>query len=288
MTIREKGYHRWDGQLQEYSFRWLPIFLNGIKTVFKKHFAKSLFTFTVFPFLVFLVGIYVSTKPELKMFTRLVSLLNNEAAFFREFAGNGYLSFMLVVLGIFFGSELISGDIKFNSFPLYFSRPLNRKDYIAGKFSIIMFYFLLLTLVPNILLYLFKIIFTGKLVIVPQTIMALILFPILMSFLIASLILMISSLSGNTRYVRIITFLVYFFSEFLGNILYEIFRNPYFHAISLGNNLKNLSSFLFGVNSRFSYPGWLSLVIVIVLSAATFMVLNKRIARAEAQIESGN
>jgi ABC-type transport system involved in multi-copper enzyme maturation permease subunit len=288
MTIREKGYHRWEGEMQESPFRWLPIFFTGIKNVWRKRFAKSTLAVTVFPLLVFLVGIYVSTKPELRMLRELVSMLRDEPKFFAEFASNGYIIFMLMILGIFFGAELISGDIKFNSFPLYFSRPLDRKDYIMGKFSIIMFYFLMVTLVPNLILLLFKIILTGKLEVALQTTLALIIVPVIISFLVASVTLMVSSFSSNGRYVKIIIFVIFFFSDMLANILHEIFRNSYFHAISLTNNLRHMGSYLFGSSSRYHYPGWLSLVIIFAVSIGAFLILNRRIRRAEAQIETGN
>jgi len=288
MTIREKGYHHWDGQLKDTGIDWLPIFFNGIKTVFKKKYAKVLFGLTVSPFLVFLVGIYVSTKPELKMLTKLVRLLNTDAEFFNVFFTNNFLTFMLVILGLFFGSGLISGDIKFNAFPLYFSRPMNRKDYIFGKLSVIMFYFLLFTLVPGILLYIFKFIFTGKISIDPQVLLGLIFLPLLVTLFLASVILMISSLSGNAKYAQIITFLLYIFSNSIALILVKIFKSDYFYLISIENIIKQMGSFMFNVRAAFYYPPWLSVVTVIVFISCAFLVLYYRIGKAEAQIETGN
>ncbi len=286
MTIREKGYHQWDGQLLVPRFRWFPIFLNGIKMVFNKRWSKALFTFTASPFLGFLVAVFASTRPELKMFPGLQKMLTYEAGFFREFAANGFIVFMLVMLGVFFGAELISGDIKFNSFPLYFSRPLDRKDYILGKFSIVMFFFLLLTLVPNILLYAFKFIFTGQAAI--ASLPPLILVPILLSFFIASITLMASSLSGNTRFVKVIIFVTYILSDILAHIFVRVFGNDYWHLISIKSTVKQVGAFLFNTDPQFDYLPWLSLVVLIVLSAGSFLILYKRIGRAEAQIETGN
>ena len=288
MTIREKGYHRWDGQLKENGINWLPIFFNGIKTVFRKKYAKALFGFTISPFLIFLVAIYVSTKPELQMLSKVVRLLNTDTEFFNVFFTNNFLTFMLVILGLFFGAELISGDIKFNSFPLYFSRPMNRKDYVFGKLSIIMFYFLLFSLVPGLLLYIFKFIFTGKISIDPQVVLGIILLPILISLFISSIILMISSLSSNTRYVKIIIFVVYIFSNSIALILVKVFGSDYFNLISIENIIKQMGSFMFNTGAIFYYPPWLSVVTVIAVTLAAFFVLFKRIEKAEAQSETGN
>lgn len=288
MTIREKGYHHWEGELNAPRYRWMPMFKNGIKTVWNKRFIKSGFSFTLMPFLVFLVGIYVSTRPELKMFPKIVRMLTQEARFFQEFAANGFIIFMLFILGIFFAADLISGDIKFNSFPLYFSRPLDRKDYIAGKYSIVLFYFLMLTLVPGLILYIFKFIFYGEFRPDPFVLLGLVATPILMSFLVASITLMISSLSANGRFVKAGIFVVYFFSDLLANILRDIFKEDYFQLISLRSNLEQMSSFFFNTDPRWDFPGILSVLVVLLISTAAFLFLYKRIGKAEAQIESGN
>lgn len=288
ITIREKGYHSWDGQLLPSTFQWLPIFLNGTKTVFKKKYAKVLFVFTISPFLLFLLGIWVSIRPELDMVPFLVRLLKNEAAFFNTFLTNGYSIFMLVLLGSFFGAELISRDIKLNSFPLYFSRPLDRKDYIFGKLSIIMFYYLLFTMMPGMLLYTFKFIFTGKISIDLHILNALIFLPLLISFFIASITLLVSSLSSNTKYVKIIIFAIYIFSNLIANILTEIFGSPYFNLISIQNNIERMGSYMFITGDKYYSLGWLSPLVVTTLTIGACLILDKRIGKSEAQIESGN
>ncbi|MCX6558409.1 MAG: hypothetical protein NTW95_13430 [Candidatus Aminicenantes bacterium] len=75
MDIREKGYSHWQGELKASRGNWLPIFFNGIKSVFKKKFAKVIFAFSGSTFVIFLLAVYVSTKPELKILSELVRLL---------------------------------------------------------------------------------------------------------------------------------------------------------------------------------------------------------------------
>jgi len=288
MTIREKGYHRWEGQLDQPRFRWLPMFRVGITNVIKKKFAKSLLSFACIPFIVFMFGIYISTKPELQMMQEVVRLLQDQGKFFTEFAGNGFVSFILFLLAVFMGAELISGDIRFNSFPLYFSRPLDRRDYIIGKFSIIMFYFLLVTLVPNVLLFLLKMVFTGELMWEPRIFLGLIVTPVLFSGYVASVTLLVSSFSGNTRYTQVIVFLIYLFSNLLAELLRGVTKEPLFYLISFNKNLRQMSAFLFGTSPRYDSPPWLSLVVVLLVIGGSLYILNKRITRAEAQIDNSN
>jgi len=288
MSIREKGYHKWQGELKKTAVPWLPIFNNGIKTAFKKKYAKALFSMAIGHFLVFLGGIYASTKPELRMFSEIVELLKNDALFFSTFFTNGFIMFALLVLCFFVFADLISGDLRTNSFPLYFSRPLDRKDYVLGKFSIIMFYLLLFTLVPGFLLVIFKFLFAGSFTLAPGVLFGLIMVPLLLSSFLSAITLMISSLSSNSRYVKIILLLFFIFSNSLAEILKGIFKSTYFNLFSVGRNLEQLGAYIFDIRPAFSVPGWMSLAFVLGFILLSFIIIFKKIGKSEAQIEIGS
>lgn len=288
MGIREQGYHKWDGQLKPSRFAWLPIFWVGIKMAFRKQFAKPLFMFTNAPFVVFLGGVYISTRPELKMITHIVELLKSDAQFFSAFYTNGFLIFMLMMLCLVVFVDLICGDLKSNSFPLYFSRPLDRMDYILGKFSIILFYLLLFTLVPGLLLMIFKFIFTGSLSADPRVLLGILVMPVLVSIFFASITLMVSSLTSNGRYVRIIILLIIIFSNSIAQILKAIFRSPYCELFSVTRNIVQMGAYVFDTPPIFSAPRYLSLVIILGLSLLSIFILYKKIGKSEAQIEIGS
>ncbi len=281
MGIREKGYYGWDGELKPSGIAWLPIFFKGTKAAFKKKFAKFLFAFSAMPFFVFLVAVYVSTKPELKMLTRLVSLLKDDAMFFYVFYTNGLILFIMLLLCVFIGAELISGDLKFNSLPLYFSRPLDKTDYIFGKYSILLFYLLTFTLLPGILLVVFKIIFTGRFSLSLSLLLAIIFFPVFISLFLASLTLMISALSSNRKFVWISIFLIYIFSNALGEMLRSIFKDPHFMLFSIQTNIMQAGSFFFSTGASVSIAPWISVLILSILSLFMIVVLMKRIAKSE-------
>ncbi len=283
MDIREKGYRHWEGELQSSHFNWLPITINGVKTVFKKKYAKLIFSLSASTFFVFLVAVYVSTKPELKILSELVRLLKSDAELFKTFYANGFLIFMLVILSIFSGADLISADLKFKAFPLYFARPLSRGDYLTGKFAIVLFYLLSFTLVPGVLLLLFKMLFTGSLAVSPLLLLAILVFPVIECVCLASLTLALSILSPNTKFIQIAIFLVYMFSHSLAQILREIFKSDYFFLVSLQGNIQQLGSFLFGVKPAYAYPAWLSLLLPLVISVLAVWFLTRRIRKAEAR-----
>jgi ABC-2 type transport system permease protein len=282
MDIREKGYRHWEGELQSSYFNWLPIAINGIKTVFKKKYAKLIFSLSASTFFIFLAAVYVSTKPELKILSELVRLLKSDAEIFKAFYANGFLTFMLVILSIFSGADLISADLKFKAFPLYFARPLSRSDYLTGKFAIILFYLLSFTLVPGVLLLLFKMLFTGSLAVSPLLLLGILVFPLIASVFLASLTLALSILSPNTKFIQIAIFLVYMFSNNLAQILNSIFKNDYFFLVSLPGNIQQLGCFVFGIKPTYNFPAWLSLLLLTAISALAVCWLSWRIRKAEA------
>ncbi|OGF62307.1 MAG: hypothetical protein A2Y62_04330 [Candidatus Fischerbacteria bacterium RBG_13_37_8] len=298
MGIREKGYYNWAGQLKVSGMNWFPIFRNGIEIAFKKKWSKMIFFFTFLPFAVFLLGIYVRSKPELKILSELVALLENDATIFNAFYSNGFLIFMLMIMCVFIGSELISGDMKFNAFSLYFSRPLDRKDYLMGKYSIIMFFLLLFTLAEGIFLLIFKFIFEGSISIDPRTLLMLIAVPVLIAMFFSSLSLMVSSISRNSTYVKILLFLIYVFSDTLAEILNGIFHNTYFFLFSIRRNIQLASAYMFDTTpvefnnvTREFYkvvPGWMSIIIILAITLLSLYIMMNRIRKAEAQNAAGS
>ena len=209
--------------------------------MFKKKYAKLIFSLCASSFFVFLAAVYASTKPELKILGELVRLLKSDAELFKTFYANGFLTFMLIILSVFSGADLISSDLKFKAFPLYFSRPLSRGDYLAGKFAVILFYLLAFTLVPGVLLLLFKMLFTGSLAVSPVLLLAILVFPLIECLCLASLTLALSILSPNTKFIQIAIFLVYIFSNNLAQMLKAIFKSDYSFLVSLHGNIQQLA-----------------------------------------------
>lgn len=281
MPIRRKGYYSWQGEFKSSYIKWLPIFYKGIRNVFKKKYSKLLFSFAATPFLTFLLAVYASTKPEFKILTNLVKQISTDAQLLKTFYSNGFTFFCLILLSLFSGSELISRDMKLKSFTLYFSRPLNKRDYLKGKYSIVLFYLLLFSLVPGILLMVAKIIFSGNFSIPFHVFLAALIFPAMVSVFLASFILMMSSLSTNSKLVTIMFFTTYLVSDIVAEILAKAFDKSHFLLFSLEENISQFGAFLFGVNSDFSSPAWLSGLIIIALTIIFIFILLLRLRRAD-------
>ena len=282
MTIREKGYANWEGETAASLFRWLPIFLTGVRSVFRKKFSKLLFSLTISPFLVFLIAIYVTTKPELKILAGLIKQLKSDAMIFQSFYTNEFLVFMLVVVSIFSGADLISADLRFKALPLYFSRPLSKADYLAGKMTVILFYLLLFTLIPGLLLLVFKIVFTGRMAVSFSLLAAITIFPIIVALFFGSLTLALSILSANSKLIKILIFLVYIFSDNIARVLKNIFHNDLFYLFSIPKNVYQLGAFLFRTGEKWNYPPGYSALLMAVLTLVFISLLYQKIRKAEA------
>ncbi len=286
MQIREKGYYKWEGELKKGSINWLPIFKNGVKSVYNKKFSKLLFAFSSGWFFIFLIAIYLSERDEVKTAGNMLGgiikkIILSNAHLFHFYYTFGYFIFALVLLSLFSGSELISSDLKYKSYTLYLSRPITILDYIKGKYSIVLFYLLLFSLVPGLLLLLAKAIFAKTISISIYTLLASIVFPVLISFFFASLSLFFSSLTENSKTVKILIFSFYFFSDMLGGMFYGIFKNKDFFYFSITKNIKQFGTFAFGTEDSFYTPGLISGLILLGLTVLFFIFMYSKMKRTE-------
>lgn len=283
MPIREKGYYNWDGELKTSRFKWLPMLRNGINSVYKKKWSKLLFAVIVFYTLFFLFAIYVASRPELRMLREVVRNIQDTNMLFDYFyTFEGTLLFFVIIMSIFAGAELISNDIKFKSFTLYLSRPLSRLDYVKGKYSIVLFYLLMATLVPGILLILFKMIFLGFSTVSFQSAAAAVVFSLLVSLFLASLTVLVSALTASARLVKILIFVIYAMSQAVAHMFREIFRSKDFLYLSVYENIDRFASFIFNTRGGGFYKeGLIAGLIMLVLTLIFFSIVLVRVKRVE-------
>jgi ABC-type transport system involved in multi-copper enzyme maturation permease subunit len=282
MTIREKGYFHWDGVLKQRKLPWWPITRLGIKLSFKKKFFKLIYFGSFVPALVFLVGIYVSERIEdfRYMIRGSQEILEVNPAYFRTYFTGDFLLFMMVMILVVSGAGLISDDIKYNSLQLYFARPLEKRDYLVGKAAVILFLLLLLTLVPGLLFILFKLLFSGSLAFVisyPWLFLSVIVFSLLVTLFFCSYALLFSSLSKNRRYVSILIFVVYLFSDVLFAVFYENFRKPAFALFSIKVNLQQLGAFIFKQKAQYAVAWYWSLLVIAGIFFLAYAVVRSKV-----------
>jgi ABC-2 type transport system permease protein len=127
---------------------------------------------------------------------------------------------MIVVLLV--GPSLIRQDLRFNALPLYFSRPLRRGDYFVGKLGVIAWFLGMVIILPSLIAYVLGLLFSLDVTIVSDT------FPLLLACLAygavvvlsaGTLVLALSSLSRNSRYIALFWVALWFVSSIVGTIL---------------------------------------------------------------------
>ncbi len=285
-TVRAKGYAHWDGRLVERRFPWWPITRTGIQLAFRKKRFKFAFAISFVPAFVMLAGLYVSERLEdfqsfLRGSDRLIKITPD---YFKVYLTNDSLLFLIVLVLAFAGSGLVADDLKHSSLQLYFARPLRKRDYLLGKMSVVAFFVLILTALPGIALLAFKLIFAGSFKFFldhPWLPLAILGYSALLTVFFAFTVLLLSSLSKNSRYVVILIFVGFFFSSILHGILYGIFRKPALALFSVPANLQQTGAFLFGQKLPYAFPaGWSFLVLAAVCALSAF-VLHRKIRSVE-------
>jgi len=286
MAIAERGYTHWQGTLGTGRKPWRVIAGQSIRLAWKRKYFKLAFFGALFPALFFAGGIYVSERISdfKEMMRGAEKFLQINPAYFQAYFGSSFLLFMMMVIMVGAGAGLISDDLRHNALPLYFSRPLRKRDYIGGKFASLAFFLLLLTLAPGLIFIVLKLIFAGSFKLLadyPWLPFSFIGWSIFLSSFLSLYTLLLSSLGRNRRFTSILILAVYFLSTAFFGIFFGIFHEPAFCLISIEMNLRQLSAALMGAKPLFNVPWIYSLLVLSAIMGASILVLRKKIRGTE-------
>lgn len=288
MSIKEKGYTHWDGELLKKKLPWLPMTRRGIKITFRKKYFKFIFFMAMIPAFAFLTGIYISERLEDFKFMAsdagFLNFLQISPQYFKFYLTGGFLLFMIIMILVFCGAGLISEDLKHNALQLYLSRPIRKVDYLFGKASVVVFFLLILTLIPGWLFFVTKLVFSGSFDFFrqyPWLPFAVLGYSLFLTSFFALYTLFLSSLSQNTRYVSLILFGIYFVSDIVFGIFFGIFRHPYLSLLSIKINLQQVGAAFFRVNPAYPVPWGYSFLIIAGFCLLAVFFINKRVSGVE-------
>jgi ABC-2 type transport system permease protein len=127
-----------------------------------------------------------------------------------------------MILILLIGPNLISLDLRFNALPLYFSRPLGRLDYFMGKLGVIAVFLGAVIILPCLIAYVLGLAFSLDGTILRDTFrlfIASLVYGLVIVFSAGTLILALSSLSRNSRYIALLWLGMWFVSSVLGAVL---------------------------------------------------------------------
>jgi ABC-2 type transport system permease protein len=249
MPIFDQGYQHWSGTLGGHAWRWLPITRQGVRAGLKSRVIRTFLLLSWGPALalVFVVCVWGMLERKSEFVAPIVQLLtfidpdilSNPRKYRLDVWTICFDFFLLtelrfsMLLILLVGPNLISQDLRFNALPLYFSRPLRRIDYFLGKLGVIAVFIGLMVIAPALLAYILGLLFSLDWTIVRDT------FPLLLSSLTYGvivtlsaglLVLALSSLSRNSRYVVLFWLGIWFVTSILASVLHEVDRDQRRHA----------------------------------------------------------
>ena len=197
---------------------------------------------------------------------------------------------ILFLLG-FITPGLISQDVRSRAFLLYFSRPIGRFEYVAGKMFIPIVFLMLITTLPAIFLFMFGVTLSPDLSVLNSTWdipLRIILASLVLIIPTCSIALMLSSVTQESRFATFAWFAVWALghaawfaivitrSISLRNGVFqdEVMNDPVVNnwsIVSLYNNLTNVQSWIFGFDSFQNV--WPSFAALIIISMVSLVIL---------------
>ena len=222
MPIFDQGYQHWSGNLAGHAWRWLAITRHGIRAGMTGRYLRLVLLLAWIPAIVLaamlcLWGLLERQSDLIAAVRPLLGFLDpamladprEYRVEFWTLCYNTFLRFELwfsMILIVMVGPNLISQDLRYNALPLYFSRPLRRIDYFLGKLGVILAFLSMVIIVPSIIAYVLGLLFSLDLTILRDTfglLLATIAYGLVIALSAGLLILALSSLSRNSRYIAL-------------------------------------------------------------------------------------
>ena len=276
MPIHDQSYRRYTGVREAPGTAWLVITVTGIRTALSKKLFLWVMLFAWAQFLVRAVIFYLSANfPNLDILAPSVET-------FRQFLELQEL-FVLIVT-VYVGSGLIANDRRSNALQIYLSKPLSRAEYVAGKLGILLFFLLMVTLLPAMALLFVQMMFSGSLTFVRENLFlipAITLYALVEVLLASFTMLALSSLSTSARFTAILYFGAIVFTGVLFTILRGITSSTTLAWLSFRANLEQIGDVIFRLQPRFDSSWLLSVLVVAALIGLSIVVLERRVRGVE-------
>jgi ABC-2 type transport system permease protein len=278
MPIYDQGYRRYEARGPLHQVRFWPITREALRMILAKRAFLGLLAVSFLPFIVRVIQIYVVTR-----FPEAGRILPIDGRLFGEFL-NQQIGFT-ILLSIFGASGLVANDLRTGAILVYLSRPLTRRDYVAGKLLVPLLLNLSVTLLPGLVLY------VAGLALAPEQYLkwelwwiapAVVAQAVTVSLVVSLLILAVSSLSRSARVAGLGFAGLFFGLEMVRLVLQNGFHRQEAVLLSLQADLKALGVALFGVVDRELAIAWgWPLLVLVAVSLACLAVLRSRVRAVE-------
>ncbi len=154
MPIYDQGYRHYLARSPLHHARFWPITREALRLLLAKRAFLGLLAVSFLPFVMRLIQVYLGTQ-----YPQMAAVMPRGGALFGQFL-NQQTAFAIpplptftVLLSLFAGAGLVSGDLRTGGIIVYLARPLTHRDYVLGKLGVLLVLNLFVTLVPCLVLY---------------------------------------------------------------------------------------------------------------------------------------
>jgi len=275
MPIFDQGYRHWEGELSGHALRWWVITRRGALAQIKNKWV-ILTILSAWMFGLALAGCVILwglieqrsdlVAPLLSMLARELPVdVVSDPALVRSlvwtFAFNSFFEvemFVVMLLVVEVGPDLISQDLRFNAMPLYLAKPVRRIDYFIGKGGVIALYLVAAAIAPVVIAYVVGISFSFGFDVIQDTVAILIGSLVYGSIVVlsaATLMLAVSSLSKNSRHIAVLWVGLWIVSSLVSKALSEVVGKDWCALVSYTRNLHRLHHALLGTDAAWKKIG---------------------------------
>ena len=276
MPIHDQSYRHYTGQRSPKGRAWTVIANAGVRNMLGKKAFLGLLILAWLPFVVRSVQLYLSANfPQM-------SIISPSAQLFRDFLEQqGAFVFFIT---IFTGAGLVANDMRANALQIYLAKPLDRLEYIAGKFAVVAFFLLLTTWLPAMMLVLMQIVFAGNLTFISANfyvLPAICVYTGIETIVLGLIMLALSSLSKSARFVGIMYAGIILFTQALYGVVVAVTRNSGFSWMSPSSNLILIGDLIFRLPGRYQASGLVTTIALLVTIGLAALVLDRRVRGVE-------
>ena len=156
MSVYKNTYRAYTGPITPLWMRVYALARYGFAEAWSSKITVALFTLSLLPFLVFLVGIYLANNPiaQILVLKSVAHPLTVDASFFLIVLQ--IQSWIALILTAWVAPRLISFDLADNALPILLSHPISRVGYVFGKFMAMFTSLSAVTWVPCLVLFVYQ------------------------------------------------------------------------------------------------------------------------------------
>ena len=278
MPIYDQTYRRYEARGPLRRVRFWPITREALRLILVRRWFIGLMVLAWLPFVVRVIQIYIVTR-----FPEAHRVLPVDGKLFGDYLSQQLLPALIIT--IFAGAGLVANDLRTGAILVYLSRPLTRRDYVAGKLLVLVLLIASVTLVPGLLLYLvalslapdqfvkWELAWIGPAIVLYSSVIAL-------SLSLAALA--VSSLSKSARVAGLGFFGILMGLQIVQTILFEAFDRPEGALVSIMTGVQTVGRALFGIPGRRFELGWpWAAAALVAIALGCLAILRSRVRAVE-------